>query len=86
MTIDTEKTQRERIEPPPRPTSLVRAELPRWAPWGIFGASLVVVGTHGRRGFKRAGSWGRSRPESGGGAGVCTFRSGAFSGCSPRSG
>jgi phosphate transport system permease protein len=44
MTIDTQKSQRERVEPPPRPTSLVHAELPRWAPWGIFGVSLVVVG------------------------------------------
>jgi len=40
---DTEHAQQERVEPPP-PTSLVRAELPRWAPWGIFVGSLVVVG------------------------------------------
>ena len=44
MTIDTERARQEKVEPPPEPTSLVRAELPRWAPWGILVGSLVVVG------------------------------------------
>jgi phosphate transport system permease protein len=44
MTIDTERSRQERVEPPPRSTSLVHAQLPRWAPWGIFVASLVVIG------------------------------------------
>ena len=44
MTIDTERARQEKVEPPPEPVSLVRAELPRWAPWGIFAGSLVVVG------------------------------------------
>jgi phosphate transport system permease protein len=44
MTIDTERAQQGKVEPPPEPVSLVRAELPRWAPWGILAGSLVVVG------------------------------------------
>ncbi|MBN9102935.1 MULTISPECIES: phosphate ABC transporter permease PstA [unclassified Pseudonocardia] len=44
MSIDTERAQQEKVEPPPGPVSLVRAELPRWAPYGILVASLVVVG------------------------------------------
>ncbi|MCW2722718.1 phosphate ABC transporter permease PstA [Pseudonocardia sp.] len=44
MTIDTGTTQYEKIEPPTPPPSLVRAELPRWAPWGILVGSFVLVG------------------------------------------
>jgi phosphate transport system permease protein len=30
--------------PAPAPVSLVRSQLPRWAPWGVLAASLVVIG------------------------------------------
>jgi phosphate transport system permease protein len=46
MSIDTERSQRARATrataaPPP---SLVRAELPRWAPWAVFVGAFVVIG------------------------------------------
>src|SRR5688572_18033078 len=44
MTIDTEKSQVDRIDGPPPVTSLVRAELPRWAPWGVLVGSFALVG------------------------------------------
>ena len=44
MTIDTQRPPTDRIEPPEAPATLVRPELPRWAPWAVFGGSLVVVG------------------------------------------
>ncbi|WP_232660771.1 phosphate ABC transporter permease PstA [Pseudonocardia sp. TRM90224] len=46
MTIDTETVQRERLKSRSgaESTSLVRAELPRWAPWAVFAGSLVLVG------------------------------------------
>ncbi len=45
MTIDTGREQQTQTEEPQPPSaSLTRAELPRWAPWGILVGSLVVIG------------------------------------------
>lgn len=44
MTIDTETSQVDRIDAPHPATSLVRAELPRWAPWGVLVGSFALVG------------------------------------------
>jgi phosphate transport system permease protein len=45
MSIDTGRAQRAQTEDPQRPpASLTRAELPRWAPWGIFVGAFVVIG------------------------------------------
>ena len=45
MSIDTGRAEPTLTEEPQRPpASLTRAELPRWAPWGIFVGSLVVIG------------------------------------------
>lgn len=44
MTTDTQTPRSEMVGPPQQPPSLVRAELPRWAPWGILVGSFLVVG------------------------------------------
>ena len=45
MSIDTGRAERTLTDEPQRPpVSLTRAELPRWAPWGILVGSLVVIG------------------------------------------
>ncbi|GAA1306965.1 phosphate ABC transporter permease PstA [Pseudonocardia xinjiangensis] len=44
MSIDTERQQSgAEVTAPPVP-SLVRAELPTWAPWAVLGGSFVVIG------------------------------------------
>jgi phosphate transport system permease protein len=45
MTIDTRHARTDRVGLPPQaPVTLVRAELPRWAPWVVFVGSLALVG------------------------------------------
>jgi phosphate transport system permease protein len=45
MSIDTGRAEQTQTEDPQRPpTSLTRAELPRWVPWAIFVGSFVVIG------------------------------------------
>ncbi len=44
MSVDTQKVHPDKIGPAASPRTLVRAELPRWAPSAVFVGSLVVVG------------------------------------------
>ena len=44
MSIGTEKVQSSQADVAEVPVELVRAELPRWTPWAILVAALVVVG------------------------------------------
>jgi phosphate transport system permease protein len=45
MSLETGRAEPMLTEEPQRPAaSLTRAELPRWAPWGIFVGSFVVIG------------------------------------------
>jgi phosphate transport system permease protein len=44
MSVDTQKVHPDKIGPAASPRTLVRAELPRWAPSAVLVGSLVVVG------------------------------------------
>jgi phosphate transport system permease protein len=44
MSIETRQVKDEDLGTPVGPSSLVRAELPSWAPWAVLSGSLVVVG------------------------------------------
>jgi phosphate transport system permease protein len=44
MSIETRQVKDEDLGTPVGPSSLVRAELPSWAPWAVLAGSLVVVG------------------------------------------